>query len=164
MTWQLLSMIGPEPAKGFSIMPSAMHIKGAEWIVTGRVNQAPASWIEQYRSTDDAKTWVSEGKVANTGEHAGNPPQLLRLRDGRLVLVYGHRSKPYAIRARLSTDGGKTWGPEITLRDDAVAWDMGYTRSAVRPDGKIVTIYYYNDAPHRERFIAATIWDPGKRR
>ena len=28
-------------------------------------------------------------------------------------------------------------------------------------DGKVVTVYYYNDGVHTERFIAATTWDPG---
>jgi hypothetical protein len=31
----------------------------------------------------------------------------------------------------------------------------------VRPDGKIVTVYYFNDHKDQERYIAATIWDPG---
>ena len=32
--------------------------------------------------------------------------------------------------------------------------------SVQRPDGKIVTVYYYNDRSAVERYIAATIWDP----
>jgi hypothetical protein len=30
----------------------------------------------------------------------------------------------------------------------------------VRPDGKVVTVYYFNDRKDSERFIGATIWDP----
>jgi hypothetical protein len=63
--------------------------------------------------------------------------------------------------ARLSGDGGRTWGEEIVLRDDGGCWDLGYTRTVQRPDGKLVTMYYFNDDPQRERYIAATIWDPG---
>jgi hypothetical protein len=33
-----------------------------------------------------------------------------------------------------------------------------------RKDGKIVSMYYYNDHLHSERYIAATIWDPGKKK
>jgi len=29
-----------------------------------------------------------------------------------------------------------------------------------RPDGKMVTVYYFNDAPDHERQIAATVWEP----
>ena len=31
-----------------------------------------------------------------------------------------------------------------------------------RPDGKVVTVYYFNDGPHNERFIEASIWDPDR--
>ena len=39
----------------------------------------------------------------------------------------------------------------------------GYTRSVQRPDGKIVTIYYFPEQQFTERVIAATIWDPGSK-
>lgn len=158
-TWSLMSMIGPEPP-GFSIMPSALRIGGSEWIAATRVKQEPVNWIELYRSLDDAKTWKSEGRIADTGSGSGNPPHMIKVKDGRICLTYGYRSKPFSIRAKFSSNNGKTWSKEVTLRDDAAAWDIGYPRSVQRTDGKVVTIYYYNDAPHRERFIAATIWDP----
>ena len=62
--------------------------------------------------------------------------------------------------SRISAEQGKTWGPEIILRNDGGCWDLGYSRSVQRPDGKIVTVYYFNDSPEHERQIAATIWDP----
>jgi hypothetical protein len=49
----------------------------------------------------------------------------------------------------------------MVLRNDGGCWDLGYVRSVQRPDGKIVAVYYFNEAPDRERYIAATIWDPG---
>ena len=55
---------------------------------------------------------------------------------------------------------GRSWSDDIVLRSDAVDWDLGYTRSVQRADGKIVTVYYYNDAASTERYIAATIWTP----
>jgi hypothetical protein len=91
----------------------------------------------------------------------GNPPSLLKLKDGRLALISGYRSAPYGMRARLSGDNGMSWSEEIVLRNDGGCWDLGYPRSVQRPDGKIVTVYYYNDHPDRERYVASTIWDPG---
>jgi hypothetical protein len=85
---------------------------------------------------------------------------LLRLKDGRLAITYGFRSEPFGIRTVISSDEGKTWSEPITLRQDGGTWDLGYTRSAVRPDGKVVTVYYFNDRKDAERFIGATIWDP----
>ena len=61
----------------------------------------------------------------------------------------------------MSRDEGRTWEAERILRSDARDWDLGYTRSVQRNDGKIVTVYYYNDASQPERYIAATIWAPG---
>ena len=48
------------------------------------------------------------------------------------------------------------------LRDDGGAADIGYVRSIIRPDGKIVAVYYYNDRSGPDRYLAATIWDVGK--
>ena len=39
---------------------------------------------------------------------------------------------------------------------------MHYTRSVQRPDGKLVTVYYWLDEPRAERYIAATIWSVPK--
>jgi hypothetical protein len=58
---------------------------------------------------------------------------------------------------RESGDGGRTWEREIVLRDDGGGRDIGYPRTVQRPDGKIVTIYYFHDQPKGDRYIAATI-------
>ena len=116
--------------------------------------------IDISRSADAGLTWtLVTTAVSDTGR--GNPPSLVRLRDGRLAVTSGYRAEPYSIRARISRDGGKTWDAERILRADAADWDLGYPRSVQRPGGKIVTVYYYNDRPAVERYIAATIWDPG---
>ena len=88
---------------------------------------------------------------------------LNKLRDGRLCLTYGLRAYPYSIRARLSINNGKTWSPQIVLREDGTDRDIGYVRSVQRPDGKMVTTYYISDRKTGpERYIGATIWDPDK--
>ena len=46
------------------------------------------------------------------------------------------------------------------LRDDGRTWDLGYPRMVQRPDGKLVTIYYFTTSENPEQHIAATIWDP----
>jgi hypothetical protein len=64
---------------------------------------------------------------------------------------------------RLSDDGGKTWSDEIQLRDGGGGRDLGYPRSVQQSDGKVVTVYYFWDKKTGpERYVAATIWDPGK--
>lgn len=160
VTWNFVSWVCPEP-EGFSIMPASVHISGDELLSTIRRKEGEDCWIDAYRSTDRGVTWVPAGeKIADTGINYGNPSSLTKLRDGRLALVYGYRSVPYGLRARLSADNGATWGEEILLRDDAGCWDLGYPRTVQRADGKLVSIYYYNDGLDKERYIAATIWDP----
>ncbi len=160
MSWRFVSWIGPEPA-GFAIMPSSVRLSDSKILTTIRREEGDAHWIDAYLSTDNGSTWNFLNKpVPSTGGMVGNPSHLIRLHDGRLAITYGYRSPPFGIRARLSTDDGKTWSREIMLRNDAGCWDLGYPRSVERPDGRIVTAYYFNDDPKTERYIAATIWTP----
>lgn len=157
-SWKLVTFIGPEPPEDdFAIMPASVRLSPKSILTAIRHRR----FIELWRSDDNANTWTKVGVPAP--DIGGNPPSMIRLRDGRLLLTYGYRVKPFGIRARLSSDQGRTWSSEIILRDDGGAGDLGYPRSVERPDGKIVTVYYFNDAPKAERYIAATIWDPGKR-
>ena len=157
-TWNLVSWIGPE-ASGFSIMPSTVRLGPAELLTALRRREDTKRWIDLHRSLDDGGSWQPSGiPVPDTGE--GNPASMIRLRDGRLCLTYGYRKAPYGMRACLSADGGRTWGNQITLRDDGGGRDVGYPRSVQRPDGKVVVVYYFHDQPKSDRYIAATIFDP----
>jgi hypothetical protein len=155
-TWQMLGFVTPEPDETeFAIMPSTVRLSPTHLYTTVRYRR----FIDAFRSTDNGTTWEAAGRpVPDTGR--GNPPSLVRLRDGRLVLTYGYRAEPYGIRARVSTDEGKTWSDDLVLRRDGGNWDLGYTRTVERPDGRLVTVYYYNLAADAERFIGATIWKP----
>ena len=157
-SWQFVAWIGDEP-QGYAIMPSTVRLGPTELLSAIRCRDADRSWIDTYRSLDLGKSWKrDETPVSDLGE--GNPPSLIRLKDGRLCLTYGYRAPPYEIRARLSSDGGRTWDPEFTIRGNGGGRDLGYPRSVQRPDGKIVTVYYFHDEPKGDRYIAATIWEP----
>lgn len=156
--WKFVSWIGPEPA-GFAIMPSTVRLSPTDLVTTLRVHEGPRRWIDAWRSSDNGSSWSFLGRpVADTG--TGNPPSLIRLADGRLCLTYGYRAAPYGIRAKLSADGGASWSPEYVLRSDGGGTDVGYPRSAQRPDGKVVVVYYFHEQLKSDRYIAATIWSP----
>jgi predicted neuraminidase len=159
-TWDFVSWIGDEP-KGYAIMPSTVRLGPKELLTAIRCRDGQG-WIETYRSLDDGRTWkLDTVPCPNLG--TGNPASMIRLADGRVCLTYGRRAEPFSMRARLSEDGGRTWGDEIVLRDGGGGTDLGYPRSEQRPDGKVVTVYYFWDRKTGpERYIAATIWDPGK--
>jgi len=167
-SFEFMSWITGEPHSTRSVMPSSARVSTTEIVSALRrrddSNAIRRNWIDLYASTDNGATWELRSKVADTDRpdtaHNGNPPALVRLRDGRIVVTYGYRSEPYGLRARISRDNGTTWGREIVLRDDGATWDLGYSRSMQRGDGKVVTVYYYTTAAHPEQHIAATIWDP----
>jgi len=161
LTWNMISWIGEEPPGDgdFAIMPSTIRLGVEELFTAVRQHQGTDRWIDTYRSQDNGQSWRYAGRGAeNTG--VGNPPSMILLADGRVCLTYGFRAEPYGIHARISSDQGKTWGEEIILRDDGSGRDLGYPRSVQRPDGKVVTVYYYQDHHDPYRHIAASIWQP----
>lgn len=159
LTWSFLSWIGPEP-EGFRIMPSSVKISDQEIITTVRRREGPRRWIKSWISEDQGLSWDVLGNVA-TDVGVGNPPSLIKLNDGRLAIAYARREEPFGMRARVSSDNGRTWSYPIVLRTDGGNHDIGYPVSVQRADGKVVTIYYYwDEETGPERYIAATIWDP----
>ena len=94
-------------------------------------------------SSDKGRKWSEPRLVTRDREH---PADAILLKDGRLLLVYGERNRPFGVRAMLSRDQGQTWGPDIIiLADDAQQADCGYPSSVEIAPGKIVTMYYGTD-------------------
>lgn len=156
LNWALQAYIGEEPqAGGFAIMPSTVRTAGGALLTTIRMGKPDAN-IQLWRSEDLGKTWSKVCDV--TGSIGGNPPATVMLPDGRVAVTYGFRRKPTGIRARITADEGKTWTPELILRDDGFDGDLGYPRSIVRPDGKVLTVYYYNGPKEDDRAIEGTLW------
>jgi len=154
-----------------SVMPATVKITDNHMITALRrrydapkgVNHSlQDNWIDVYETRDGGRTWQFLNKIADTdrGRRNGNPPAMVRLSDGTLCVAYGYRGVPYSIRARTSIDNGKTWSKEIIIRDDVTKWDMGYVRMVVRPDDKVVMVYYYTTKEMEEQHIEATIWNP----
>jgi pimeloyl-ACP methyl ester carboxylesterase len=172
LTWKLVSLIGDEP-RGFSIMPSTLRLSENQLYTAVRVKAGPLkpddtadrlhTAIETYASNDNGATWQYVTIAAlDAGPGGGNPPSLIKLKDGRFVLTHGYLDRPGRIMAYFSNDNGVTWSDQFILRNNAPRSDCGYVRSVQRPDGKIVSIYYWNDAIFAESFISYTIWDPGE--
>lgn len=164
-TFRFISWVGPE-YEGYSIMPTSLRLPNGRLLAAIRCQEGPhdratkRNWLDLYASDDDGQSWTFQNQpVSNTGA-GGNPPTLTRLQDGRLCLTYGFRDASSGIRAKLSQDDGLTWGEEIVLRNDGGNHDLGYPRTVQRSDGKLVTVYYFNDHPDSERYLAATLWSP----
>ncbi|MBE0652995.1 MAG: exo-alpha-sialidase, partial [Bacteroidales bacterium] len=154
-----------------SVMPSTIRIAENHLVSVMRrkheetYEERPSivrNWIEAAESFDNGVTWTNLGKVAATdlGERNGNPPAMVKLEDGRLVVAYGYRDFPQGIRMKVSKDNGHSWGDEIILRSDGAYWDLGYPRMKVNEDGKIVVMYYYTSQQHFAQHIGVTIVNP----
>lgn len=145
--------------EGYAIMPASTRLPNGTIYTVLRRSAHGQSWLEAYRSADLGQSWTYAGTpVQNTG-WMGNPASLTNLADGRMLLLYGFRDPPFGIRGVISNDEGETWSDPCVLRDDAGEPDLGYPRALIRPDGKIVVVYYFNQTDHPERFIAASILD-----
>lgn len=170
-SWQLLSWIGPDRTdttlNGFLTMPASVRLSKKEILTVIRQREeSKHNLLSSYLSKDNGATWKQlQNPVENTGR-SGSPPALLKLKDGRLALAYAIRSESGSkICISFSKDSGLNWQKEIVLRgDDGANWDIGYPRMVEAPDGKLVIVYYWNNAladkDQPYRYIAATIYDP----
>ena len=70
-------------------------------------------------------------------------PWPLRLRDGRIVVLFARRKAPPGIGLLVSEDDGATWSAEGIVRDDGSGGDLGYPVATELDDGRIFTAYYF---------------------
>jgi len=163
LTWNFLSWVG-EPEIN-SIMPSSVRLDDSRILTLIRRTSPPR--MVSFLSEDNGYTWKQLEDAVKVDAN-GNPPALLKLKDGRLCLVYGIRraetmTDGIGMYVSFSSDEGKSWDEPVMIRGgDGANWDIGYPRSVELPDGKVVAIYYYNnvDTGDKFRYIAATIFDP----
>ena len=161
--WRFLSYLTPKGQTPVGIMPAPALLPDGRIVVALRRlwPDAQIQWTEIVSSDDDGLTWRFLSRVNEWGA----PPHLLVLRDGRLLCTYGRRVPPYGVRAKVSEDGGKSWGAELIIRDDGGSWDVGYPRTALRSDGKVIAVYYINKGNDvvscigGVRHISASIFD-----
>jgi len=146
--------------------PSLCVVPNKFYVMCTCCRMAGEGFIRVIRSADRGKTW---GPVITTPVW-GKPGHLLALKDGRVLLSYGYRRPPYGVRACLSYDYGQTWDMdnEIILRMDGGTppgqarkvsdTDLGYPQSIQLKDGRIFTVYYFNQNGSNA-YMAGTFWE-----
>lgn len=115
-------------------------------------------------STDQGKTWSKPNQITADSEH---PADLIQLRDGRVLMVFGERNAPRGVHAMISPDG-RAWekGKHIVLSDSAPNGDCGYPSSVETGKGKVVTLYYQVDDAKNALATStsrAVLWDVPKK-
>jgi hypothetical protein len=173
-SFHFVSWIEPLSGPHRAVMPAVCRLKDGSIVATVRANRVErdakgegfmAGHVDAYGSADNGKTWSFLSRVGETGgkEQNGNPPALAALKDGRIACAYGDR-RTAQIKARISSDGGKTWGDERVLRDDFQAGkdnssDMGYPRLVTNHENHLVVMYYWATKENPQGHIAATIFE-----
>jgi hypothetical protein len=168
LSWERVAWVGPEP-EDFEIMPSSVRLSASKilTVIRKRTGDGQDKLIS-YVTNDNGESWKQlDDPVSNTG-NGGSPPALVKLENGNLALAYAVRksdeNKSSRMCIKFSSDEGTSWSDEIVLREDGATGDAGYPRMVQRQDGKLVLVYYWNNALQNEappyRYIAATIIDP----
>jgi len=183
-SWEYLARMAPRPATGrytyagLILLPDGtvqgytLHIQqpGSDKAVRGLVNA-----ICMTESRDGGRAWgplrpiVHPGGDSVWGPTSGagggtyfyRSPWPIRLRDGKILVLFAQRQPPYGIGVVVSSDGGKTWSDEFALRKDGVCWDLGYPVATQLDDGRVFTAYYYtSEGSYSDavRFIAGTFF------
>lgn len=165
-TFSFLSWVVPWDDAHRGAMPAPVRLSPSRIVVTLRRKSPVHNWIDCFLSEDNGGSWSFLSRVTDTeaaSDYNGNPSALVRMREGRLCCAYGNRSGR-CIAVRYSEDEGRTWGRPQVLRDDFQSAngfpDLGYPRLFQRPDGKLVTAYFWCSPEKPETHIAATLFSP----
>jgi sialidase-1 len=148
-TWQWLTAIPIRPGDEVQHYHELHAVETApDRIVVHIRNHNPAnnSEILQTESADGGRSWSIPHPIGVWGL----PSHLLRLRDDRLLMTYGHRRPPLGNQARLSDDDGRTWSAPLLISSDGTSTDLGYPSTVQLDDASIVTVWYevLHDSPH----------------
>jgi len=158
-TWQWLSELPVRPGDN----AAAYHELHAVETVSGRIlvqlrnhNSVNDRETLQCESDDGGRTWTTPHSIGVWGL----PSHLLRLRDGRLLMTYGHRRAPFGNQARLSADDGRTWSAAMIVSGDGAGQDLGYPSTVELSGGDLLTVWYEQLAGQPKAVLRQAVWRP----
>ncbi|WP_448203057.1 sialidase family protein [Azospirillum sp. sgz302134] len=153
-TWELRSTIARDPAGKAGFCETALHLTEDGRLIAFHRTTGLSDHLVTSVSRDLGESWGLWTETSVTG----HPYDAVPLPDGRLLVVYGYRHKPYGIRARVWDPYKQTLdeAPEFIIRDDAPSPDLGYPWATVLADGRVAVCYYICDGTGI-RHIEATL-------
>ena len=109
------------------------------------------------KSANDGRTWSKPWQLTTTAQvHA----YLTELHDGRLLCTYSNYHVPFGVSAILSTDNGKTWDWDNTIRlSTSNGYWVGWAVTLELPDHSLITSYAattYREQPP-DRFTSEVV-------
>jgi sialidase-1 len=140
-SWSWLAGIEPRPGDDLENYHELHGVEAADGRIIVQIrnhNKTNQRETLQCESTDGGRTWSKPHAIGVWGL----PSHLLRLKDGRLLMTYGHRRKPLGNQARVSDDNGKTWSKPMIFQGDAISGDLGYPSTVQLDDGSLLSVWY----------------------
>lgn len=157
-TWQWLAEIPTRPGDTATADYHELHgVEAADGTLIVQIrnhNAANKGETLQTESNDGGRTW----SVPHSIGVWGLPSHLLRLRDGRLLMSYGHRRPPFGNQARVSSDHGRTWSEPVIVSGDGAGGDLGYPSTVELGDGRLLTVWYEKLKEAPRAVIRQAIW------
>ncbi|MBP5270273.1 MAG: exo-alpha-sialidase [Clostridia bacterium] len=138
--------------------PHAIELPDGKILVAIRAQRSgehPLFTVFTSESRDGGKSFTTPRMILP--ELAGSPPHLLLHSSGAVILVYACRHGNRGIRARISRDGGGSFGEEIKLTENAPSADLGYPATVEKKDGSLLTVFYEKES--RFAVIKQIVWE-----
>jgi len=141
LTWRWLAEIptrAGDELQAYHEIPAVEAADGRLIVQIRNHNKNSSRETLQTESSDGGKTWTEPHSIGVWGL----PSHLLRLKDGRLLMTYGHRRAPFGNQARVSEDHGQTWSEAIVVSGDGPGGDLGYPSTVQLADGSLLSVWY----------------------
>lgn len=117
--------------------------------VAAAPGHARALWL--VRSSDGGSSWSAPAVIANptraaSHDHADTAVPDVVAADTLVYVVWADdRAGPYSVWAKRSTDGGRSWSPDVRLSQPGQSRESGYFGhyggSAIDDQGRLVTVW-----------------------
>jgi len=141
VSWSWIAPVPSRPGDDSAAYHELHAVECASGKILGTVRNHNANQSGETlltHSLDGGRSWSVPRSIGVWGL----PAHLLRLRDGRLLMSYGYRRKPYGNQARLSSDEGESWSEPISISADGSGSDLGYPSTVELSDGSLLSIWY----------------------
>lgn len=175
--WEYWSTVAYDPASIISFgEPGMARLSDGKLVCLMRTSHKPSRQDNMWFtwSDDDGITWSPPKRTPLWGY----PADVMQLKDGRVLAVYGYRKEPWGVRGCVSEDG-LTWdiSNEFVIREGGVPlplmgkgarvlldaliiqqyWHIGYPSVTQLKDGTVVVAYHeYSDDEHPIQYLMVT--------
>ncbi|MHA1472701.1 MAG: sialidase family protein, partial [Promethearchaeota archaeon] len=152
--WEYWSTVAYDPASIINFLePGMARLRDGTLVCLMRTHHRPYRqdnmWVTW--SNDDGITWSPPKRTSLWGY----PADVMQLRSGKVLAVYGYRKSPWGVRGCISEDG-KIWD----VKNEYIYgqyWHIGYPTVIQLEDETIIAAYHeYSDDDQPIHYLMAT--------